>query len=64
MYSMKIQVNGGAQGDILKVRVATEREMAWVNSCYDEVEFIHSQFDNEIIAIAEFGEKKRGWADL
>ncbi len=38
---------------LLTVRSAKQTEIEWVNTCYDEVEFMHSIFDNEIIAIAE-----------
>lgn len=38
---------------MLTVRSAKQKEIEWVNTCYDEVEFVHSIFDNEIIAIAE-----------
>lgn len=34
--------------------------MEWINSCYDQVEFVHSSFDNEIIAIAKFDDRKSG----
>ena len=34
--------------------------MEWVNKCYDEVEFVHSNFDKEIIAIAELDGYRAG----
>lgn len=49
---------------MLKIRTAEKQEMAWVNSCYDRVEFIHSDFDNEVIAIAEYNEEKAGLGRL
>lgn len=48
----------------MKVRVAKKQEMAWINGCYDQVEFIHSHFDSEIIAIAEFNGEKAGLGRL
>ena len=37
---------------MIEVRAARESEIDWVNKCYDEVEFVHSTFDKEVIAIA------------
>ncbi|MFI0435963.1 MAG: GNAT family N-acetyltransferase [Parachlamydiaceae bacterium] len=48
----------------LKIRVAERTEIAWINDCYDKVEFIHSHFDSEIIAIAEFDGEKEGLGRL
>ncbi len=48
----------------LKIRAAERQEIAWINDCYDQVEFIHSHFDSEIIAIAEFNEEKAGLGRL
>lgn len=45
---------------MLKIRAAEKHEMTWINSCYDQVEFMHSHFDNEIIAIAEYNGEKAG----
>lgn len=42
------------------VRTAKKTEMEWVNKCYDEVEFVHSNFDKEIIAIAELDGHRAG----
>lgn len=42
------------------VRVAKKSEIGWINKCYDEVEFVHSTFDNEIIAVAEFNNQNAG----
>lgn len=50
--------------NILKIRPAEKSEIGWVNKCYDEVEFVHSNFDNEMIAIAEFDQKKAGLGRL
>lgn len=48
----------------LKLRNAVKGEMDWVNSCYDQVEFVHSHFDHEIIAIAEYEGQKAGLGRL
>lgn len=50
--------------NILKLRAAEESEIGWVNSCYDQVEFVHSDFQNEVIAIAEFDQNKAGLGRL
>lgn len=50
--------------NMLKIRTAERDEMTWVNNCYDKVNFIHSQFENEIIAIAEFNGEKAGLGRL
>jgi fosfomycin resistance protein FosX len=44
----------------ITVRTAEKSEIEWINRCYDQVEFMHSDFDNEIIAIAEFDGQKAG----
>lgn len=49
---------------IPKIRAAEKQEMEWINNCYDQVEFIHSHFENEIIAIAEFNGEKTGLGRL
>ncbi len=46
------------------VRLAEESEMHWVNQCYDKVGFIHSNFNREFIAIAEFEGEKVGLGRL
>jgi len=38
--------------------------MEWIKNCYDQVEFIHWHFENEIIAIAEFNGEKAGLGRL
>jgi GNAT superfamily N-acetyltransferase len=43
-----------------RVRTAEKSEIEWINKCYDEVEFVHSNFNKEIIAIAEFNNQKAG----
>ena len=45
---------------MLRIRTAKRSEIEWVNKCYDEVEFVHSSFDKEIIAIAEFNNQNAG----
>lgn len=45
---------------MLQLRLAKRSELGWINECYDRVEFIHSNFDNEIIAIAELNGQKAG----
>lgn len=50
--------------NILKIRAAEKQEMVWVNGCYDQVEFIHSHFDSEVISIAEFNGEKAGLGRL
>jgi GNAT superfamily N-acetyltransferase len=46
--------------DKINLRLAKRKEINWINQCYDEIDFIHSNFDNEIIVIAEVGSKKTG----
>ncbi len=36
----------------LEIRKALQDEIEWINTKYDEIGFIHSQFDNEVIAVA------------
>lgn len=45
---------------MLRIRAANRSEIEWINKCYDEVEFVHSIFDKEIIAIAEFNNQNAG----
>lgn len=47
-----------------RVRRATRSEIEWINKCYDEVEFVHSTFDKEVIAIAEVNGQKAGLGRL
>jgi N-acetylglutamate synthase-like GNAT family acetyltransferase len=44
----------------MKIRKALENELPWINKKYDEVAFVHSRFENEIIAIAEVDGEKAG----
>lgn len=48
------------QENMVQIRLATPSEIAWINECYDQVRFIHSDFERELIAIAEVQEKKAG----
>ncbi len=50
--------------DLIQVRSAERSEIEWVNLQYDEVEFVHSNFDNEIVAIAEVNGQKAGLGRL
>ncbi len=45
---------------ILEVRQIERSEISWVNKCYDEVEFVHSNYEKEIIAVAEWDGQKAG----
>lgn len=49
---------------MIKLRIAQKAELEWINECYDKVDFIHSNFDNETIAIAEFDNQKAGLGRL
>jgi GNAT superfamily N-acetyltransferase len=49
---------------MIELRLAERSELDWVNQCYDEVGFVHSHFDNEIIAIAEVAGEKAGLGRL
>lgn len=42
------------------IRIAKASEIDWINQRYDEVEFVHSVFEKEIIAIAEIGAQQAG----
>jgi hypothetical protein len=44
----------------LTVRTVKKAEVEWVNKCYDEVEFVHSNLDKEIIAVAELDVHRAG----
>ncbi len=48
------------QEKMLRVRAAKDTEILWINRCYDDVDFIHSNFDKEIIAISEIEGSKAG----
>lgn len=45
---------------MLNIRIAKTSEIAWINECYENVGFIPSNFDKEIIAIAEYENQKAG----
>lgn len=42
------------------IRQATTAEIPWINARYDELEFVHSDFDNEFIAIVDTDTGKAG----
>ena len=44
----------------IKIRNATIHELDWINQRYNEVEFAHSTFEREVIAIAEWSTQKAG----
>ena len=46
------------------VRLAGEGEINWINARYDEVDFIHSDFANEKIVIAEVSGERAGLGRL
>lgn len=50
--------------NVLNLRVANKSEIGWINNCYDQVEFMHSNFDNDIIVIAEYEGQKAGLGRL
>lgn len=49
---------------MIQVRPAERSEIEWINHCYDEIEFVHSSFEKEIIAIAESHGQKAGLGRL
>lgn len=46
------------------VKQAANHEMDWVNSKYDEIDFVKSNFDNEYIVIATIGNQNAGLGRL
>ncbi len=64
LESMSIDEIGAPTSVMPKIRAAERQEVEWINNCYDQVEFIHSHFENEIIAIAEFNGEKAGLGRL
>lgn len=50
----------------VSLRTAEKSEIEWINRCYDDVQvqFVHSNYDKEIIAIAELGGQKAGLGRL
>jgi GNAT superfamily N-acetyltransferase len=49
---------------MIQLRLAHAHEMDWINERYDEIHFMHSRFDREIIAIAEYEGQKAGLGRL
>lgn len=49
---------------MINVRRAKHSELEWINQCYDEVEFVHSHWENEIIAVAKFEGHRAGLGRL
>lgn len=49
---------------MIQLRLANRSEIKWINECYDKVNFIHSNYDKEIIAIAEYNGQKVGLGRL
>lgn len=49
---------------MLEIRNAEKSEIPWINACYDEVEFVHSIYEREKIAIAELDGQKAGLGRL
>jgi N-acetylglutamate synthase-like GNAT family acetyltransferase len=49
---------------LIQIRTAQNSEIDWINQCYDQVEFVHSIFEKEIIAIAEVDGQKAGLGRL
>lgn len=48
----------------IQIRPAKAEEMHWINSCYNEIKFIPSNFQTEYIAIAEVNDQKAGLGRL
>lgn len=48
----------------IHIRKAVETEIEWINNKYDEVQFVHSIFQNEMVAIAEINGEKAGLGRL
>lgn len=48
----------------IQIRKALEVEIEWINEKYNEVQFSHSIFQNELIAIAEINGEKAGLGRL
>ncbi|MEW6736933.1 MAG: GNAT family N-acetyltransferase [Acidobacteriota bacterium] len=48
----------------IRVRKAEADEITWINSCYDTVEFLHSDLGNEVVAIAEVDNQRAGLGRL
>lgn len=48
----------------ISIRLAHAQEIYWINEQYDTIKFKHSDFNNEIIAIAEFNYVRCGLGRL
>lgn len=48
----------------IEIQKALESDLTWINQKYDEVEFQHSDLNNEIIAIAKANGEKAGLGRL
>ncbi len=48
----------------ITIREALPDELSWINKQYDQVGFKHSDYDNELIAIAEVNGEKAGLGRL
>jgi GNAT superfamily N-acetyltransferase len=57
---MENQMSQSKKDKNLEVRAAKISEIEWINQRYDEVEFVRSVFEKEIIAIAEVDGQKAG----
>jgi len=44
----------------MKIREAFREDIDWINAQYDAVAFVRSDFDNELIAVAEEAQQKAG----
>lgn len=44
----------------IEIKKAKKSDLKWINSCYDQVNFIHSNFDTEFLAIAKVDLKNAG----
>jgi len=51
-------------GFMLKIRLASVSDIEWINSKYKEVDFVSSEFSNEIIVIAEVNDCPAGLGRL
>lgn len=49
---------------MIQIRKAKKSEIEWINQRYDEVEFLHSNFDKEFVAIAEKDGQRAGLGRL
>jgi predicted GNAT family N-acyltransferase len=49
---------------MVSIRRAKKSEMEWINESYDAVQFLHSNFEKEVIALAEITNQKAGLGRL